>query len=183
MNQRPRMVNTLVCLVVSMTGAAGLLGYLDPSVSPSPDSLTFDTIESVAWEIVSNTHNLDPQRWQAVNVASVLEPGDRGALLAARSNQESSHFFVHLDGHISYSTLWRDQHELAASPGTIVVEVAQQGPGEVMSEAQWVGVRSLVRSLTETVAPIDGVLPVTADSSWQAAYQPVEMVSDIATPS
>jgi len=177
------MVNTLVCLVVSMTGAAGLLGYLEPSVAPSPGSLPFDTIESVAWEVVTNTPNLDPQRWRAVNVASVLEPGSSGALLAARSDQESSHFFVHLDGHISCGTLWRDQRELATSPGTIVVEVAQEGPGEVMSEAQWVGVRSLVRSLTETVAPIDGMLPVTADSSWQAAYQPVEMVSDTATPS
>jgi len=183
MNQRPRMVNTLVCLVVSMTGVAGLLGYLDPSVSPSPDSLPFDTIESVAWEVVSDADNLDPQRWQAVTVASYLEGDGRETLLAARSNQESSHFFVHTDGHISSGPLWRDQRELAALPGTIVVEVAQERLGEVMSDAQWVGVRSLVQSLNETLAPAGVELPITADTSWQAAYQSVEQVTDIATSS
>ncbi len=183
MTQRPRMVNTLVCLVVSMTGAAGLLGYLDPSVSPSADSLPFETIESVAWEVVADTFDLDPQRWQSVNVASRLESGEQGTLLVARASRVSSHFFVHFDGRISCGSLWRDQLELADSPGTIVVEVAQGGPGELMSEAQWVGVRSLVRSLTETVSPAGVELPITTDNSWQTAYQSTEMVSEIATSS
>ncbi len=183
MNQRARMVKTLLCLALSMTGAAALLGWLDPSTTPSPDALPFATIESVAREAVANAINLEPDRWRDVRVASSPAGGQLGNLLAARADWESSHFFVRFDGHITCGSLWRNQRDRLESPGTIVVEVAQEEPGVAMSQAQWVGVRSLVRLLTETVAPTAGELPVTADNSWQAVYQHVELEPDMSSSS
>lgn len=171
MNQPTRMFNTLCCLVVAMTSASLLLGWVDPSVELPDVVLSVDELLSQADTTVNQDIHIHTQRWVDIEILSgpVLMGG--GRLLTASSDDDQPHFYVDLDGNVFRSGKWRTQSPVGHLPNSICIRVADSGKNKPMSVMQWAGVRALVSILNGTITPAGSTLPVFLEDFWSDVYK------------
>ncbi|MCH8966612.1 MAG: hypothetical protein IID43_02955 [Planctomycetes bacterium] len=159
MDQRARMVKTLVCLVVAMTGTSVFLNWLDPTPDQTADALPPSEILRLARAAVTQDVVVRHDRWQQVSVS--VGGRDTGATyLEARTQSPAWHFRIEANGRPIRATLWRDQRLLPAWPHTVRIEVDGAHHTGDLSAAQWMSIRELVAFITQAAARDGSTLPV-----------------------
>jgi len=171
MNQPTRMFNTLCCLVVAMTSASLLLGWVDPSVELPDVVVSVDKLLTQADTSVHQDVQIQTQRWADIEILSGPVQLGGGRLLTASSDDDQPHFYVDLDGNVFRSGKWRTQSPVQHLPNSICIRVASSGNHKPMSVIQWAGVRALVTTLNETITPGGSFLPVFLEDFWSDIYK------------
>lgn len=169
MDHSTRMLRTLGVLVLSMTGTATLLGWVDPGATPSQAAIQPTVLIQMAQDAVTRDVDVRVGRWDTIELVAVPPVTDGRRLLLAERDTESAHFSLDEFGRCMRSDLWSHQRSSAGRSGAIRVKIVQRTDKEPMSAAQWMGVRALVGAL-EAVSPADRGLRAVVDSSWAAAY-------------
>jgi len=158
------MFKTLACLVVSMTGGAVLLGWLEPQVDdyasgrvPSPD---LQTVQVMARRAVRSAE-LPRADWNSIEVLALAgpSPGLRGAL-AATPPPPNLQFMVAPSGRVQTLPGWQPGGEIAATRHTIRVAVMTAAANEGMSIGQRLALRALLAELREHTRSKAGLLPI-----------------------
>lgn len=170
MNQPTRMFNTLCCLVVAMTSASLLLGWVDPSAELPDVVLSADELLSQADTTVNQDVQIQTQRWSDIEILSGTAMIGGGRLLTASSDDDQPHFYIDLDGKVFRGGKWRSQSSVQHLPNSICIRVANSGKNKPMSVKQWAGVRALVSTLNHTITPAGSSLPVFLEDIWSDVY-------------
>ncbi len=169
MDHSTRMLRTLGVLVLSMTGTATLLGWVDPGANPSQAANQHAVLIQMAQDAVARDVDVRAARWDTVELVAVPPVASGSRLLLAERDSDPAHFVLDEFGRCMRSDLWSLQRGTARRPGAIRVKIVQRTANEPMSAAQWTGVRALVGAL-EAVVPVDRGLRAVVDSSWATAY-------------
>lgn len=117
MEQRKRMLGTLACLVVSMTGTAALLGWIDPSRSALAVPLTAGEVSDGVLDGV----DFRPEQWTGVDVILCRRSG--ATWNDPTDDLPASHLYVDEAGRISRDELWSLQAPASRHFKSIVIVV------------------------------------------------------------
>jgi len=169
MDHSTRMLRTLGALVVSMTGTATLLGWIDPSPSIAEPAVSIEELISAAHTAVTDETTPIPGRWAGVELLAYPVPAGSDRLLAARAETNDVHFTVDQYGRYESSALWRGQALAADGHTDIRIRIVQLGDGEPMSTTQWTAVRALVAALTSALG-VTGDLAVSLEPTFGEIY-------------
>lgn len=163
------MLRTLGVLVVSMTGTAVLLGWVDPAPENSESAVSIDELVSAAHAAVTDDTTPITGRWAGVELLSYEAPAGPDRLLAARARADEVHFTVDQYGRCEASALWRGQALCPDGHPDIRIRIAQLGDSEPMSTTQWTAVRALVGALTSVLGGHDD-LAISLEPTFGELY-------------
>ncbi len=157
------MFRTLGGLAVAMTGTAGVLAWMDPSIPLGADSLTYEELSRIAYRLVQDDVRVDARRWREVElVAARLDA--RGTMLAAAADDGECHFYIDEAGQAVQGRRWRQQTGASHAPHTVRIEIGlgetMPNGGEGMSLQQWQSVQALLQALDTTVGDPGQPLPL-----------------------
>ncbi len=170
MDRHGRMVRTIVCLVVAMSGTSALLGWMDPSPAVSLRPLTIETALHEARSVVAASPWIVGEPWERIEVLAGEPTEAIPAFLAATALRDHHHFRVELDGRLSRTT-GRHRCEPAGDDACSVrVEIARPEERQAMSRAQWNSLRALITALHEAANRVDPAWLVTFDEAWAKVY-------------
>ncbi len=170
MDNRNRMIKSLVCLAMAMTGTSVFLGWICPSTYVSSSPLAFADILEDAERIVSRGVQVDESRWLNIELFVESPPTSAGAMLAALPDNHDWHFQVDLACALARSKDWERQDLVGNKSETIRIRVIPDGAGGVIPVDQWLGVRALVTAISRSVGLMDELLPVRFAESTYHAY-------------
>lgn len=158
------------CLVVAMSGTAMLLGWMDTSIPlRSTNSSPLETLRLARLAVALDVE-IREDLWYEVQVIASRSTGLPSRMLAASAGGPKWHFAVDADGIPSRGRDWAAQRTYSQDPGTVHILVTTPDPDNPMSEAQWLGVRALITSLTEAVRCAEESLPVRLHHTWAHVY-------------
>ena len=163
------MLRTLGVLIVSMTGTATLLGWIDPAPGISGSAVSIDELVSAAHAAVTEGTTPIPGRWAGVQLLAYAAPSGSDRLLAAHAAADDVHFTVDAGGRCEGSMLWRGQAFAPDGQPDIRIRIVQLDDGEPMSALQWTAVRALVGALTP-VLDEHGDLSVSLEPTFGEIY-------------
>jgi len=169
MDHSTRMLRTLGTLVVSMTGTATLLGWIDPASPPAGDAIPTETVLAQARSAVSAPARGVPASWSGIELKSAPARVHGERALTASAGARDAHFTIDLAGRCFSSDIWRNQAFVGNGSTEIRIRVMQQAVGEPMSKPQWTAVRALVSQLDVLLAT-EPALPVYLEPDLAAAY-------------
>lgn len=177
------MWKTLACLVVAMTGASVLLGWMDPSRGLASKQLSHSEIERLARLVVGVDRGIDLQggRWDDIEVVAAPGPIATGSMLAAGKATTVSHFQVDRRGRPIRARSWREQDADAGSPHTVRIQVAPPAGARPLSPTQCFCIRELIAALNEALVPVDRSLPVRLPQSWEDAVDIERAIGELAS--
>lgn len=158
MAQQLRMIRTLACLGIAMTGTALLLGWLNPARGLSAVAVTPDEAWSLAWSAVADEVAAPGGAWTAVDVVS--DAATSAAMLAASADSGAWHFEVTREGRPCRGRLWDDQHYLDRFPGVVRIRLPRRWSESEPPTSQVIGLRALLGVLNDALAPSGSSLPV-----------------------
>jgi hypothetical protein len=152
-----RVVMTLVVLAAAMSGAAGLLGWLDTASRMPENGLSAEKIAQSARSAVGEEIPLARGAWR--NVVLVTEPEASGVgTLLSSSARLDCHFQVDERGQTRRIPNWTFQVRPSEAPFTIKVALGRRGADSPIPSAQWLGVQTLVALLSEKLSVPPGEL-------------------------
>lgn len=169
MDHSTRMLRTLGILVVSMTGTATLLGWIDPVSTFSSTPVPVDVLISEARSAVLGDIHQTLASWNRIELQAAPAPTGADRVLTARSDESVVHFTVDLDGWCTSSELWRRQAVAPNGSTEIRIRLLQLGANQPVSPIQWTSVRALVSELT-TVLGAEGRVPVSLEPALGEMY-------------
>lgn len=176
MTQRIRMLRTLTCLVVAMSGTAALLGWIDPSDPASLDAAAADEIVQLTRAVVEEDVAVVQGRWRSVEVRWEPGPAPSGAMLAASDYAEPCHFFLAPDGRPTRGLYWQHQTAAPGRAGVITIHLASHGRGNPLTPGQHFGLRALLLALHSAAGrgehPLAVYLQDPPDDNLTAASAP-----------
>lgn len=149
------MVGTLACLILSMTGTAALLGWIDPTRSVMAVPLTAGNESALAVDRHFQLIDFRGEAWNDIEVLllRVNAAGQWDPVLTFFG----AHLYVDALGGVAYDDLWLNQDSPPDRPRTLrIVAILNDGPPE-MSPPQTSVVASLVDSLTSRIARARGI--------------------------
>ncbi len=163
------MLRTLGVLIVSMTGTATLLGWIDPAPGSSESAVSIDEVISAAHAAVTEDTTPIPGRWAGVQLLASAAPSGSDRLLVAHAASDDVHFTVDECGRCEGSALWRGQAFAPDGHPDIRIRIVQLGDGEPMSAPQWTAVRALMGALTPVLGE-RGDLAVSLEPTFGEIY-------------
>jgi len=169
MDHSTRMLRTLGVLVVSMTGTAALLSWIDPSPAATGPTVSIEELVDAARTAVTERTRPIRGRWAGVQLQA--QPASTGAerLLTAQAAIEDVHFTVDENGRCISSELWHRQGFAPDGQPDIRVRIVQTANGEPMSTVQWIGVRALMGAL-DSVLGNENDLAVSLEPTFGDVY-------------
>ncbi len=167
------MFKTMTCLVVAMTCTSALLGWIDPVSTTPTRSASLEDLPTMARAAVHEATAIRNHQWRAVEVLPGPAVTTGSALLAARSEPTTYHFYVDQYGRPSCTTAWVSQRATLKSPTNVAIQVARRGERQQMSHAQWQCVRALITAVSDVVGMHDTLLPVRLHPYWVDVYSPL----------
>ena len=170
MDQHARMLKTLVCLAVAMTGTSGLLGWIDPSPPLPADALSSDEVIRLARAVATDGLTLREGRWDKIEIVPGPVSGVSAPFLTATASRTRAHFVIDLEGRPSRTAKWTRQEAAAKDPRAISIQVARWNDGQPMSRAQWRCIRALASALNDSTSRSDKLLPVLLEKRWAETY-------------
>ena len=170
MDQHARMLKTLGCLAVAMTGTSGLLGWIDPSPPLPADALSSNEVVSLARAVAADGLTLREGRWDKIEIVSDPVSGVSAPFLTATTRRSTCHFVIDLEGRPSRTAKWTRQEAAARDPRAISIRVARRAEDQPMSRTQWQCVRALASVLSEGTRAKENTLPVLLKEHWAETY-------------
>lgn len=143
MEQQKRMVGTLACLVVSMTGTAALLGWIDPSKSTMAVTLS---ATDTTFGYVNPVKDVDfrRERWDEVDVVLLEQSDGKG------NDGAIAHLYVDEVGDVDYDPLWLEQLSIDGHPRAIRIAVQLHPSDSVMNQQQQSTVSAILAAINSS---------------------------------
>jgi hypothetical protein len=164
------MFKALGALVLAMSGVSSLLSWLDPSGPASTPTASAAELLALARSVVLDGTEVEPARWQAIEIVAVPPGAAPGRLLRAAPDRRESHFAVDDLGHPRRLARWREQSTVASSTGAVRIEVVQTDLEAPMTAAQWASLQALIVTINEQVHPTGASLPIRLAGEWARVY-------------
>ena len=166
------MLTTLACLALSMTTAAGILAWIDPSPSPTTAGANPQLVLAQVRSLLTEVLPAEGVAGRGVRVLAT-PPAGAGGLLQAQSAQPDVHFTIDDAGRVACAAhTWPRSGDDVASHWRIAVAASSsEGP---MTTAQWQSLQALILALgerTPTAGSQAAVLPVQLDPTWCRVYE------------
>ncbi|GEM_PF-3507243 len=160
------MFGTLICLAVSMTGAAWLLAWIDPMPPVADASVAAQEAVAQARALVEEGWPSKSTTWAEIEIVAAAPLAGTGALLRATGTADEAEFIVDVSGHLVPGSRWARERDSAV----IRIAVAKRGANEPMTTAQWLTTRALVTAVNERTCPSGKSLPIRLAPTWREAY-------------
>jgi hypothetical protein len=169
MNPRKRMIVVLATLVASMTAAAAVLAWADPTEEAAARQLAPREILVVVQTVVGSADSGSLPANHPVAIVAAEDRVTEGRLLRATGRQRTCHFWIDADGRPFRGSLWDQFNAAEGCPDGVRLEVVPPGKGQPMTTTQWLTVRALVDVLSERVGG-EVRLPVSLGPDWSTVY-------------
>lgn len=179
MDQHTRMLKTLVCLAVAMTGTAAFLHWLDPSSTLRAPTLAAHDVAVLVRSLVTDAVDIKPDQWKDVEVVAGPIGGNAGTPLTASPDSAGCHFYIDQAGRPSRARGWSRQMPPDDAPHTVRIQVARaSGAGEFPTPLQWFTIRNLVEALDAALLQ-NGAMRVYIQGDSADAAASVYLAADL----
>lgn len=176
MDQRARMFKVLTCLALAMTGAAGLLSWIEPTGPGSSGAPDLAQVVAQARQAVTGDTSVSLGRWCQIDLSLCDDRlAGRTDVLAAVPSNDQYHFFVGDAGVVQANACWWEQESIARHGDAVRVGVYYRSGQSAVPLPQAIALQALVRELNRCCAAPSWALPVSVvgefgSDEWQAEF-------------